>query len=240
MYLIRLDDASEYWDKQKWHRMADLLDKYEIKPIFGIIPDNKFELHMKYEKDTDFWDTVDLWIKNRYTPALHSYQHIYCTESGGINPVNFRSEYAGLTFEEQCIKIEKGNEILLNHGIEAEIFFAMAHTFDINTLKALKEKSDIRIISDTVATDVYFENEFHFIPQQTGSVRKLPFKTVTFCYHPNTMTDDTFEKLEKFIIKNKCKFIAYRDINFQKRKLNFIDKFFRFLYFSIRRLKKLR
>ena len=40
-YLIRLDDASEYMDLDKWSRMEELLDKYNIKPIFGIIPDNQ-------------------------------------------------------------------------------------------------------------------------------------------------------------------------------------------------------
>ena len=41
MYLIRLDDASEYMDLEKWTRISNLLDKYGIKPIFGIIPNNR-------------------------------------------------------------------------------------------------------------------------------------------------------------------------------------------------------
>ena len=34
-YLLRLDDASDYMDVEKWQRMENLLDKYGIKP-FGI------------------------------------------------------------------------------------------------------------------------------------------------------------------------------------------------------------
>ena len=37
-YLLRLDDASNFMDVEKWLRMERLLDQYGIKPIFGIIP----------------------------------------------------------------------------------------------------------------------------------------------------------------------------------------------------------
>lgn len=40
-YILRLDDASEYMDVDKWQRMETLLDKYNIKPLVGIIPDNQ-------------------------------------------------------------------------------------------------------------------------------------------------------------------------------------------------------
>ena len=76
------------------------------------------------------------------------------------------------------------------HGIDPKVFFAPAHTFDNNTLIALKECSNIRIISDTIANDIYTKYGFTFVPQQAGRVRKQPFRTVTFCYHPNTMNDD--------------------------------------------------
>jgi hypothetical protein len=37
-YILRLDDASDYMDLEKWTRVESLVDKYGIKPIFGIIP----------------------------------------------------------------------------------------------------------------------------------------------------------------------------------------------------------
>ena len=99
---------------------------------------------------------------------------------GGCNPVNKKSEFAGLQLEEQVIKIKNSWDILERHNIKPEIFFAPAHTFDYKTLQALMDASPIRIISDTIAWDVYTERDFWFIPQQSGSVRKLPFRTVTF------------------------------------------------------------
>jgi len=94
----------------------------------------------------------------------------------------------------------------------------------------LKEESDIRIISDTIANDVYFENNFYFIPQQSGRVRKLPFKVVTFCYHPNMMKDDDFDVLERFLKKNAESFRISITVG-KKRGRNLLDRALRELYF---------
>ena len=107
--------------------------------------------------------------------------------------------------------------------------------FDLNTLKALKEVTEINIISDTIANDIYKENDFYFIPQQTGRVRNLPFKVVTFCYHPNSMLENDFIILENFIRKYKRKFIKFNDLILKDRKLGLFDKILKFLYFSRRK-----
>ena len=234
-YILRLDDASDYMDLEKWLRMEKLLDKYEIKPIFGIIPKNCDEsMICKYERNRGFWNLVHCWINKGWIPAMHGYEHRYVTKDGGINPVNKRSEFAGLSYEEQAEKIKKGYKILIEHEIEPHIFFAPSHTFDENTLKAIKTETPIRIISDTVAWDVYKERDFWFIPQQSGSVRKLPFKTVTFCYHPNTMSDKSYEELERFIHNNGDCFSCVGNI-FKDRKYNFMDKALQQLYFLRRK-----
>ena len=234
-FIIRLDDASEYMDLDKWGRMEQLLDKFGIKPIFGIIPDNKDELLVNsYEFNPDFWKLVHSWVKKGWIPAMHGYQHLYVTKEGGVNPVNRDSEFAGLSYEEQAGKIKKGWEILLGHGIKPDVFFAPSHTFDYNTLEAIKNETTIRIISDTPAWDVYNEDDFMFIPQQSGNVRNLPFRTVTFCYHPNIMDDAGFEKLETFLTENKNSVSDLNDIR-SDRKRTVSDRFVRFLYFSMRK-----
>ncbi len=240
MYLIRLDDASEYWDREKWFRISALLNKYKIKPIFGIIPENKDPSLLSYPKDDTFWNVVQQWIANGYTPALHSYEHIYHTECAGINPVNSKSEFAGLSLEKQLLKIRRGNAILLEHGINAEIFFALAHTFDQNTLEAIKRETDIRIVSDTIATDIYYRDGLYFIPQQAGMVRKMPFKTVTFCYHPNTMSEKEFLELEAFLEKHSQEFTSYSKLTLKNRRFGVQDQLARWMYFGVRKLKKSR
>lgn len=231
-YIIRLDDASEYMDVEKWNRVECLLKKYDIKPIVGIIPDNQDpELVSKYKKSNFFWDKVKEWQNARWTIALHGCTHEFCTECGGINPVNLRSEFAGVTLDKQKEKIRRGYMILKSHDIVPEIFFAPAHTFDENTLKAIEEETDIRVISDTIANDVYYSKPFYFIPQQSGRVRNLPFKITTFCYHPNNLDENEFSELDYFLRKNRNRFIHYSKSCLKRRNISYIDKIYSWLYF---------
>lgn len=238
-YIMRLDDASEYMDVEKWQRMEDLLDKYHIKPIVGVIPDNQDpDMVGVYPKDELFWEKVQRWKEKGWIIALHGYTHVFETREGGLNPVNDRSEFAGVPLERQKEKIRAGIRILRDHGIEPEIFFAPAHTFDENTLEALKKESNIRIISDTIANDVYFENGFYFIPQQSGRVRKLPFKVCTFCYHPNIMKEKDYQELDSFSCTHESEFIVYENRLIEKRRKSVIDMAMKWLYFSRRRRNK--
>ena len=232
---MRLDDASEYMDIDKWTRMEKLLDKYNVKPIYGIIPNNQDSDLLKYGKVKGFWDLMRGWSDKGWISALHGYTHVFETSEGGINPVNNKSEFAGVPYEKQCQKIEHGCAILREKGIVPTIFFAPAHTFDDNTVKALREKTDIRIISDTIADDVYYENEMYFIPQQSGRCRKLPFKTTTFCYHPNIMEDKDFDLLEEFLRQHHSEFGVMQESILKRRKFGILDWFYRKLYFIRRK-----
>lgn len=238
MFLLRLDDASEYRNINSWQKIENFLDKHNIKPIVGVIPNNKDESFLKkYQKDENFWEKVIEWQNKGWTIALHGYSHTPETSRGGMNPINKKSEFAGLSLEIQREKIRKGIKIFNEKGIESKIFFAPFHTFDLNTLKAIQLESKIRIISDTIANNIYKYKEFYFIPQQAGSVRNLPLKLVTFCYHPNEMKVKDFDKLDLFLTKNINKFITFEEINLIDRKINIYDKTLKFLYFSLRKFR---
>lgn len=230
-YIMRLDDASAYMDISKWTRMEELLDKYGIKPLVGIIPDNRDDdLVSNYSYNENFWGVVHQWMDKGWIPALHGYNHQYITECGGINPVNPRSEFAGLPYDEQVARITAGVQILADYNIYPKVFFAPSHTFDENTIRALLECSDIRIISDTVANKSYQKYGITFVPQQSGAVRPLPFKIVTFCYHPNTMCDKDFAELENFFSNYAEKFISF-PCKQTMRKQSVTDILLRGLYF---------
>lgn len=230
-YYLRLDDACEKRDFFLWDKMEQLLDKYNIKPLVGVIPHCEDPMMDKYPVDEHFWDRVKQWENKGWTIALHGYSHVFETENAGINPVNKRSEFAGLPLERQKEKIKSGVKILRDHGIETKVFFAPAHTFDMNTLEALRQESDIRIVSDTVADKPYERWGFTFIPQQSGHVRKLPFNVVTFCYHPNTMKNCDFERLEAFICDNHKSFHSYQ-VAESKKKFSVLDRMLSFVYFA--------
>lgn len=240
MYLLRLDDASEHMNIKNWDKMEKLLDKYNIKPLVGVIPENQDQsLVNTYKKDDFFWLKVKNWENKNWNIALHGYNHVYITKCGGINPINLRSEFAGVSLDKQKEKIRNGINIFKEKKINPKVFFAPSHTFDKNTIIALKEESNIRIINDTIANDVYKKDDFYYIPQQSGKVRNLNFKLTTFCYHPNTMKKDDFLELKIFIEKNQDKFLDFEDIALKDRKYDGYDKLLNFLYFSKRAIKKL-
>lgn len=232
-YLFRLDDASEKMDILQWNKMEDLLDKYSIKPLVGVIPHCEDPMMDKYPEDLDFWKKVYKWKKKGWIIALHGYNHVCTTESGGLNPVNHRSEFAGVPYAVQLMKIKKGIEIFRKHDIEPAVFFAPSHTFDEETVLALKDASNIRIISDTWAWDKYNKNGITYVPQQSGQVRNMPFALSTFCYHPNTMKDGDFVKLESFLKENKDSFISF-PLDQTKRRLSLFDKLLQWAYYKTR------
>lgn len=230
-YIIRLDDASDYMDVERWLRMERLLDQYHIKPLVGVIPCNKDRsLVDVYQHNPNFWSMVRGWREKGWSLAMHGYEHRYVTDQGGINPVNQKSEFAGLPYEEQARKITDGVRILNEHGVQPEIFFAPSHTFDEETVRAILNCSKIRIISDTVANKPYRGYGVTFVPQQSGSVRKLPFHTTTFCYHPNVMDDQAFQKLESFLQKYQDQFIEFPAKQVSREK-SIYDRMLSMLYF---------
>ena len=229
-YIMRLDDAADRMNVDNWNKMEKILDLYQIKPLVGVIPNCCDKEMLKYDVDDQFWDKISVWKQKGWTIALHGYEHVYCTNNGGINPVNYRSEFAGVSLEEQREKIRKGIQIFKNHSIEPKVFFAPAHTFDENTIQALKLESEIRIISDTIANNSYKKWNMTFVPQQSGVVRSLPFKVTTFCYHPNVMYEKDFQKLDDFCKRNVDKFINF-PIEETQRQFSKIDEVLRRLYF---------
>ena len=236
-YIMRLDDACPRHDRERWQRMEELLTAYGVRPLVGIIPACKDPMMDQYPEDENFWERVRAWQARGWCLALHGYDHVYGSASGGLNPVNPRSEFAGLPLEQQKEKISAGVELLREQGIEPRVFFAPSHTFDESTLTALKECSSIRLISDTVANAPYRKDGFTFVPQQTGRARKLPFDTVTFCYHPNELDEKGFLDLEAFLRVHEGEFVPF-PLGQTDREENLEDRLLRRAYFGLRSLRK--
>lgn len=234
-YILRLDDAAPRMNHFKWNKMEKMLRMYGIHPLIGIIPDVKDEELMVYEEDENFWKKAREWQSSGFAHlALHGYHHVYLTESGGVNPVNLRSEFAGVSLDKQKYMLKSGYEKLKENGIDVDTFFAPSHTFDTNTIRALKEVTPIRIISDTVANDVYVKDGITYVPQQSGKCRKLPFQVTTFCYHPNEMTPVDFCCLEKFLKSHAQEFVPFSKV-IKKRSYGKLDGVLHKLYFYRRK-----
>lgn len=243
-YLIRLDDACPTMDHAKWQRMFNILDKYVVRPMVGIIPNNKDPKQEIDTLDPEFWEKVNKWRAKGYALALHGYDHCYISNDGmkGLNPLWERSEFSGVSLEKQKEKIREGVKIFRDHGIDPQYFFAPSHTFDSNTLRALKEESNIRIISDTIASTPYKYGDFVIIPQLGGHCREMKLPGIwTFCLHPSTMEDEDFVKLEKFLMGHKEEIIGFLDIDYSNvGSKDIVSRILACIYFIRRKLKGLK
>lgn len=240
-YLIRLDDACPTMDKKKWGKIEEILDEYGIKPMVGIVPDCKDE-NLKIENpDPDFWEKARMWQQKGWSIALHGYDHRYISKEGlnGLNPLWERSEFAGVSLKTQKEKVSKGIAILKEQSIIPKYFFAPSHTFDFNTLTALREESDIRIISDTIATKPYKMYGFSFIPQIGGHCSEMKLPGIwTFCLHPNTMTDENIAQTKSFISDHICSFKSFDQLVLDDLKnKDMFSRFMSWMYFTRRKLK---
>ena len=104
---------------------------------------------------------------------------------------------------------------------DTDIFMAPAHTFDKNTLKALK-KNGFRAVTDGFGEAPYIRDELVFYP--IAAKRSDCFSNkegyTTLVLHANMMNDKDCEILETQLEKNREKLISYseyRNVKAKKR-----------------------
>ena len=210
-YIFRLDDIAENMKWNNYFFLKEIFIKHNIKPIIGVIPNNGDEELLKLPKCSfNFWEEIRSLQKLGWSIALHGYKHKYITNNPGIFGVNDYSEFAGLPYCIQHQKIQKGKLIFEQHGLKIDAFMAPAHTFDKTTLKVLVD-NNINIVTDGFCLFPYYHEEILFVPQLLSTPRKMPFGVYTWCLHPNSMTEESMIKIEKFIKDNKENIISFKD-----------------------------
>lgn len=242
-YIIRLDDACDTQDSEKWNRIEQVLDRHNIKPIVAVIPNNQ-DLSLNYSvKDANFWNRVALWQAKGWTIALHGYRHLYhkVDRKRLLIPFHDRSEFAGLEYSTQLHLISKAYVEFVQHDIFPKVWVAPSHAFDINTLAALKAATPIRLVSDGIALNPYPHNEFVFIPQQIWSLKKRQFGIWTICLHPNTMSNADIEDFSKHLSSKEFlgRFTSATDAVKKSRKLTYLDKCYSAAFFAKWNLSKM-
>ena len=61
--LLRIDDVAETMNWRFMDKCEDLFDKMKIKPLVGVIPENKDQELLKYPNNSSFWSRVRSWKK---------------------------------------------------------------------------------------------------------------------------------------------------------------------------------
>ena len=114
--------------------------------------------------------------------------------------MNRFSEYAGVPYEKQKSMIEEGKKILEEKGIRTDIFMAPGHTFDRNTLKALRE-CGFGYLTDGFGKAPYSREGLTFLP--ISSRKKDCFKDregyTTLVIHANGMSEAEISWYERML-----------------------------------------
>jgi len=236
--LIRLDDIAENmnWDLMKKSEL--LFDKYNIKPVLGVIPNNKDNELLSHPKKNDFWDQVRKWKNKDWEISMHGFTHVYDNNTKKKDYFGYGggSEFFGHTLDVQTDKISRGLRKFNEENIKIKSFFAPNHTYDKNTFNALRN-SGINEIIDGYGLMPYVEDDIKFIPQLFYRLHLLPFGIQSTQIHLNYWKQKDFDNFEIFIEKHLEKIITYEQA-LKKINNNLIYKFINVLSEKILKIKR--
>ena len=239
---IRFDDVCESMDIEKFNKIINIIEKYNIKPLIGIIPENlDKKLIINHNSQKEFSSLIFEMKSKGFLFAQHGLNHVYVNENSGILGINKKSEFAGLSYEEQYEKIKKGKTILENKGVYSNIFMAPSHSFDKNTLKALKD-NDFMYVTDGYTSFNYMFYNLIFIPCMHSCTAEKATGVITLCIHSNTLSDKGIIEFSNFLENNKNSLVDYNELlklDYRKkfRLIQFINLF---KFKSLRSLRKLK
>jgi len=228
-YFFRLDDIAPNMDWDKFNFIVSVFQRHNIKPLLAVIPDNKDPELLKYPANSDFWRIIKELNQDGWTIAQHGFEHLYKTGNGGVLKINKKSEFAGLDFKTQKAMIIDGMRIIKDRlSSVSEIFVAPGHSFDKNTVKALKE-NDFNYISDDIALYPFKKWGLIWLPQILWWPRKVWFGQITIMLHINTEEQLDLNGLEEFIGKNRKIIGNFSELINWYNKSNIFIKFLTFL-----------
>lgn len=226
--LIRFDDICPTMNWEQWERAVTLLDRYDIKPLIGVIPDN-LDPDLEIDKPReDFWDYIRTLQRQGFTIAMHGYKHIF--ECG-------HSEFAGLPYEEQLYKIKEGKRILKEHGIETDVFFAPAHNFDDNTLRALFD-CGFKYVSDGMSRKPYKRHGITLLPCRSGGIPNIKNNSgyVTAVVHAHEWVREDkkadWVSFNSLLEKNEANIVTFDEFSNRKLGNAFLQRADGILYYS--------
>ncbi len=243
---IRMDDITPDMDWTKFDRFKAILDKNNIKPLIGVVPFNKDEKLRKNPPRQDFWEYIARLQQQGWVVAMHGFNHVYTTKKAGLFPISDKSEFAGLSYSVQDEMIREGKRILKGNGIITDVFMAPSHSYDKNTLKALK-KNGFHRITDGFGEEPYEMDGMVFYPISIKKSKTIESKNegiVSFVYHTNTMDDKDFENFEKLF--SKAEIVSFNEfLHYESKVRGLRDETMEFVlakakYTAVRLRRKIR
>lgn len=203
-YIFRMDDISPTMNWERFNALLGLFIANNIKPLLGIIPENRDPRLMLTPPRSNFWQTMRTLVKEDLVDiAQHGYQHIleprYTAKLPSyLYPRRPYSEFAGDPLELQIEKILRGKKILASEGLETAYWMAPNHSLDATTLEALR-LTGFTAATDGITHSPFTDNSILFIPQQTWRPRWSPGGIQTICLHSDNITIEEIRGIRHFL-----------------------------------------
>ncbi len=118
------------------------------------------------------------------------------------------SEFAGVSLEVQREWIGAGLQILRGQGLNPRLWVAPRHTFDMNTLRAVRD-AGLGYISDGLARMPFTRGGVTWIPQQLWSPVYKRKGLWTICIHSNSAGEFKASELRLFLRKHAEQFTSF-------------------------------
>lgn len=195
--LIRIDDVCPTMNNELFGYAVEKLRDNGCTALLGVIPNNKDEDLYIEDADTFFWDRIKKLQQQGFTIAMHGYEHCFDIKARGSINNGFKSEFAGHSYKDQYEKIKNGKKLLESHGIFTDVFFAPAHSYDDNTIKALAA-NDFRYISDGKSNKPYVKYGVKSLPCRSGGISSMrigQYHVAVIHTHEWTRPDKEIEKI---------------------------------------------
>lgn len=209
---VRMDDITPDMNWENFYFFQNLFKEADITPLLGIVPDNRDPKLSCGETREDFYEVMRGLANEGYSIAMHGCHHIYTTKSGGIFPLNNYSEFAKVPYDKQKEMLMRGRDSLKKHGIDTDIFMAPAHSYDQNTIRALKEAGFTKI-TDGFGKVPYRYQGITFYPISFQLSRSLKQKdgATTLVLHANTVTEKDKERYARIFKEYGKNMISYSE-----------------------------
>ncbi len=208
---VRLDDITPDMDWDSFSAFEALCDRFGIRPLLGVVPENRDPGLSIGEKRADFWEKIRALQEKGWCVAMHGCYHQYRTKSGGLFPLNVQSEFAGLPEGEQSALLSEGKRLLVSRGIRPEIFMAPGHTFDKTTLKILKELG-FRYVTDGYGKRPYRRRGLIFLPISFLRSRLFAGEGyTTLVLHLNGAGREELEGYERLFASHQGEFMTWQE-----------------------------
>ncbi len=208
-FIVRFDDICPAMD---WSRFAPFeaffAEHPRIKPLLGVVPNNRDPKLDVQPPVPDFWERVRGWRSRGWTIAQHGCTHVYSRHGGGLLGIGNKSEFSGLPLAAQQSLLAAGQAIMRAEGVWEPYFMAPSHSFDVDTLRAL------RALGFTAVTDGFgfypYELEgLTLVPQLLASPKHIGFGVYTICLHSNEMDAGRVDAMLEFMARHERRFISF-------------------------------